>query len=663
MPFQGKWAYVNAVTSPYTDANSSHPSVHNSYSFKWATDLYASANTAVNLQGSSSQGAVTFKHIGTSDTCSSQGAGIGGSAATFGVYVGTTKVGEVKYDHLDLESNFATADNDVFSSGTKIGEITTEPFNASCYQVSHAHVQFKNSSNQSCYIDHGATGQTIAEGAGLGILGSSNTTVKQPCTETPGPGSGSTPYSQIPEGAEFHDGGYVYTKVGGAAWPIESKSTWTDADAAQWGGGELLGPVPTAEVQDHEAGFGSSNAHPPRDGTAVYGMHGNGQQYYFVKGRAYPIGVGELDELGVTNQALPVPTQGSRLSGFIGQQLVFENGEVYKVAGNPAVRQVIYVGGNAAGYHVNNDTVKDCLRLSQGRTPIVVPQSARASMVLTDVLEAANCTYPPGMVVRGPGGLEQWRIEGNNPYVRRYYPSALLTYLYTSGNPNHQELGSTASINSLPQGADMTIPEGMAFVDMGNGAEFLYQDSEWHQVPWPDMNACLGLEPWEIVPVPSVVVGALGRGAAATCEYENRILVRPSGQAYWVENGRRHPIGNPAIRDCVQLIRNTGGGVPVTDAKIDTYTENSPAYCEFERDYGVKFVKEQNSQIIYFVEEDGTLRHAGSVCVADWQTTQWKQFRVWEVASGMTSRPQEQYGPAWFASPQTCDALPKVWLG
>jgi hypothetical protein len=100
-----------------------------------------------------------------------------------------------------------------------------------------------------------------------------------------------------------------------------------------------------------------------------------------------------------------------------------------------------------------------------------------------------------------------------------------------------------------------------------------------------------------------------------------------------VEGGRKHYIGNAAIRDCVQQVRATGPWATESNAKIDTYTESTAAYCEFQRDYGVKFVKEQSNQVIYFVEDDGTLRHAGSVCVADWQTTQWKQFRAWTVAT------------------------------
>ena len=60
MPFEGKWAYVNKVKPPYTDSNSSHPSVHNSYSFQWATDLYASSDTEVKVFGTSPQGTVNI---------------------------------------------------------------------------------------------------------------------------------------------------------------------------------------------------------------------------------------------------------------------------------------------------------------------------------------------------------------------------------------------------------------------------------------------------------------------------------------------------------------------------------------------------------------------------------------------------------------------------
>jgi hypothetical protein len=252
-----------------------------------------------------------------------------------------------------------------------------------------------------------------------------------------------------------------------------------------------------------------------------------------VRGKALWVEGDEIDDLGISDRALPIPS--GRLGGFIDINHPFTpaNGDVYRFATDPTVRQAIYEGGTyAVGYHVNNDTVKDCLRLTQGKDVILLPRSARYNLPVVNTADHAGCTFPPAMILRGPGGAEQWRIEGNNPYVRRYYPSPLLTYLHTSGNPSVQELSSTPSINEIPQGPDMAIPEGMAFVDMGNGAEFVRQNNEWHHVPWPDMNTCLGIEPWEIVPVPSTAVGGLLQGEVAACEYDNRILARPDGRTY-----------------------------------------------------------------------------------------------------------------------------------
>src|SRR5688500_12760864 len=50
MPFDGKWGYNVLVSPPYTDGNSSHPSVHARYGMDWAADLYAGAGTQVRLR-------------------------------------------------------------------------------------------------------------------------------------------------------------------------------------------------------------------------------------------------------------------------------------------------------------------------------------------------------------------------------------------------------------------------------------------------------------------------------------------------------------------------------------------------------------------------------------------------------------------------------------
>ncbi len=183
MPFSGQWANESRVAPPYNNETSSHPSVHDAYGFNWATDLFAPKDTAVNVYGSSPQGAVTFKRSSISDTCSSYGANIAGKGVTFDVLVNGTEVGKVKYDHLDLEDIGSGS----IASGTKIGEVTSEPLHSSCYQVSHAHVQFKNTtSNYSCYVDHGTPGDgTITANTPLGVLGSTNTAEKQACSVTP----------------------------------------------------------------------------------------------------------------------------------------------------------------------------------------------------------------------------------------------------------------------------------------------------------------------------------------------------------------------------------------------------------------------------------------------------------------------------------------------
>jgi hypothetical protein len=203
MPFTGKWAFTNKVTPPYTDSNSSHPSVHNPYSFQWATDLYGAADTEVRVYGSSPQGPVTFKRVSTLDTCSSYGANIAGSGVTFDVLVDGSRVGQVKYDHLDL----VDVGNEPIASGAKVGEITSESLHPSCYQVPHAHIQFKNTEgDQSCYMDHGDTGQTLNAGVALGVLGSSNTNAQEACAETPS-GGGTTP----PPADKIDELGFVRT--------------------------------------------------------------------------------------------------------------------------------------------------------------------------------------------------------------------------------------------------------------------------------------------------------------------------------------------------------------------------------------------------------------------------------------------------------------------
>ncbi len=487
-------------------------------------------------------------------------------------------------------------------------------------------------------------------------------------------GSGGTPtqsgevaYAAVADGQEFYsDEGWVYTKEGGAAWPIKHKNDWNGGDTSLWGNAPV-GPVPTRETHDHEVGYSidgnrSYGDHPPRDGTAVFLQGGDGQQFYFVRGEAFPINNGELDDLGARNRAVPIPQTDSRLSDFTGRAFPVVHGEVFRPAGQSRVDQFIQGPSGDYIYYVNNDTVLECQRLVYGHQAFIIPQAAVDSIFAERLDTPASCAFPPGMVLRGPGGQEQWRIEGDNvsqPYTRRYFSDSLKVYLHTSGNPNIQELQYTSAINGVTQGADMPYPEGQFFVNDANGDEFNVEDGVFRRVPWPDMNACLGNP--SIIHVPGNAVGALPQGPMMGCEYDNRILVRPDGRAYYVEGGRKHPIGTPAVRDCVAVRRGTGQPVAASDAAVDGFVDSSQAYCPYETETGLYFVQEQGDSTVWFIEPNGTKRHAGSLCVSDPYSTQWKQFHVWTVPQGETAG--QTQGEDWWADGTKCDALTKVWMG
>lgn len=529
--------------------------------------------------------------------------------------------------------------------------------------------QNNNSTGRTSYSFDSKTGAASKSNTTISgyIHAEKNTNTSGGSNPTP-TSSGKIPYAAITESQEFYsEEGWVYTRVGGSAWPIKHKNGWNSGDRYNWGG-DPVGPVSTRETHDHEAGYSINGtrdygAHPPVDGTTVH-EEGTSQQWYFVKGHAYPIGVGELDDLGVRNKALRIPI--GRLTDFEYGTLPLSNGSLYRYAGTPRVNQLI-INPNAQdqAFHVNNETVLSCLELTQTKRTLIIPQAAAPYVGdgwgTTELSKPAACEFPPSMVLFGPGGLEQWRITGNNSgaaYRRHYFPNALTTYLHTSGNPDYRTLRSTQALNGVVEGTQMTMPNGQFFENTGNGDVFKVDNGVFKKVPWPDMLSCLGNP--SIIKVPANVVGALPQGPQMTCSYENQIIVRPDGRAYYIEAAKARPIGNPAIRDCIKWF-GAGGPTNVSNAVADSYTPGTQAPCPFQRDYGLKFIQEEGDPTVWFVENDGLLRHVGSLCVGDPYTTQWKQFRVWKVAPGVTHANAK--GTDWWADGAKCDALPKVWMG
>ena len=502
-------------------------------------------------------------------------------------------------------------------------------------------------------------------GTGVGLNGESTNTPPPPS------GSGPIPYAATREGEEFYsDQGIVYTRAGGAAFPIEDRNDWTLDDTARWGN-EPYGPVPTAEVHDHEAGYTNTRtvgAHPPANGTTVF-LDTTGQQYYFYNGGAYPIGPGEVDDLGVRDKALRIPS--GRLWDFTDRSITLPNGSLYRGAGQPNVKLLAQQpDGSKNSYKVGSVILRDCLTRVQGKSEIVLPQSALpyAESGVSVLTQSAACEFPPGWVIFSPDPNhpgqrlpEQWRIEGDNssqPYTKRYFPSSLTTYLHTSGNPRYETASSAQDITTMPRGADMTIPEGIAFVDRGNGAEFVRKNGEWRHVPWSDMNSCLGIEPWQIVQVPSEAVVALPQGPQMSCAYENRIIYGSNGAQYYVTpQGKRQYIGTGAISSCIGTRRGAGTPFQVSDSDVNAYPlDNTQAYCNYEQELALNLVREDGDPTVWLVHPNGTKEHVGSFCVTDPNDTPLKRFHLFVVPAGETAG-HVNTGVFW-ANGAICDQLP-----
>jgi len=103
MPFEGRWAYNIKRKPPYTDRNSSHPSVHALYTngSDWSTDLYAKEGTQVRLLLSSAAGTVRIERRSSGDSC---GSGVGGSRISYNVYLGAGIRGSLNQTYQKIKA-------------------------------------------------------------------------------------------------------------------------------------------------------------------------------------------------------------------------------------------------------------------------------------------------------------------------------------------------------------------------------------------------------------------------------------------------------------------------------------------------------------------------------------------------------------------------------
>lgn len=204
MPFDGKWAYNANVNPPYTDTNSSHPSVHTRSGMSaatWATDLYPDDGgnaMPVKLHVNGVGGTPTFSWVSSTTSC--------GTSTMVKVTVGGVDVGTLYLAHLSGAVTSGTITN-----GMTLGYTTS--VSGGCNPGRHVHVEFTNlTAGYSCYADRGHPGSTTYENDAIGVLGSSNTGARQACTSVPSGGSQSMDDTastlDSPYGGDFNGDGY-----------------------------------------------------------------------------------------------------------------------------------------------------------------------------------------------------------------------------------------------------------------------------------------------------------------------------------------------------------------------------------------------------------------------------------------------------------------------
>lgn len=141
----------------------------------WATDVYAAEGTAVKLDVTYQTGTtLTFSWKTTSTTC--------GQSTGVNVIVDGTTIGWLYFAHLN-----GAVTSGAITNGMQLGTVHDWVVNGvHCNPGVHVHIEHKNTTNYSCYVDNGQPGVTLNYGANLGVLGSSNTGAQQACSSIPG---------------------------------------------------------------------------------------------------------------------------------------------------------------------------------------------------------------------------------------------------------------------------------------------------------------------------------------------------------------------------------------------------------------------------------------------------------------------------------------------
>ncbi len=469
--------------------------------------------------------------------------------------------------------------------------------------------------------------------------------------------AGVNSYSSIDESTEITDDNWVYTKVGGSAWPIKPKNQWTTADSQYWGNDPQK--VSTDDIRSHEVGYDQNGraigAHAPRDGTTVYVDQGGVNRYYFYEGRAYKLNSeAEMNDLGVANKTQRIPATGDRLNDFLGgTRIILPNGSLYRYADNSRIGQIyIQPDGSLKSFYITDSTMLECIQQTQYRSVKVMPQATQqfVEQGVNVTSEPAGCTFPWHWSLSTPGGEQQFRVDGDGartPYTKRYYPNLLGIYLNSEGQPDFRK---AASLPSIPSGPNMSSPANIFFRNVANNEVFWQgNDGLAHKVNSVDNLSCMGNPPLLPVP-PEAFQGGIPLGSPAECSLEGKLVRNTGNNSLWyMQNGQRHYVQNMTIAyGLMGRVATTQGRITDTsDSIVKTYNQGLDAFVPYGSPV---FVKYANEPSVWLALPDGTRRHAMSLCGSG--PVQWQ---VITMPDGEFNG--HAIGPNWSANTTDCNKI------
>jgi hypothetical protein len=458
------------------------------------------------------------------------------------------------------------------------------------------------------------------------------------------------------------DDGNLYVYAGGRLfWFDRSDAARLDAFKAQarrLTGSDAYIPlqhtaIHAIEVNRDNNGNYVPGAHMPADNTFLY-QYGSTTQY--VIKFQHPFAIGSTDEvtaLGGADRAIMVPTSISDLQQYPAQWV---QNDLLQFYGDPSVWH--FAGDR--GYRVPSVPTRDCLSVRWHRGVTLMPTSAWNSFP-THPTQQAACDFTHGQVLVGQPSQRQVIVLYNAGFAIGSPEEAVAI-----GAANRADPVADETVDGL-LARTPSIPQGHVFRAGLDTKVYQYVDGTMHYVGSPATRDCLlaanQLGTGEEV-VPGSFVTRYSQGAAAYCQLENRQLLAPNGvNVAYIKNGYRQAVMNPAIRDCIAVRAGAGQPLQVSDNVWNSYTAGANAYCPYETEPGLNFVKDAAyPDIVWLVgpatgNTSGVKRHAGALCVPDPYTTQIKAAHVFTVPTGETAGHTQ--GPDWWPTSVDCQALPQ----